>query len=62
MARAMSMVRPPRGRHREARLRFAFPYAVVAVAEDLDADGTPGPWHGVPVFSAWVADPQDAAP
>jgi hypothetical protein len=60
MARQMAMVRPPGGRHREARLRFAFPYAVVAVARDPGPDGTAGPWHGVPVFSAWVADPQDA--
>lgn len=61
VARAMAMVSPPGGRHREALLRFARPYAVVAVAADPGADGTPGPWHGVPVFSAWVADPQDAA-
>jgi hypothetical protein len=31
------------------------------VAVDLDGDGQPGLWHGIPVFSAWVADPQDAA-
>jgi hypothetical protein len=56
MAREMAMIRPPGGRHRVARLRFGHPYAVVAVAVD---EG--GPWHGVPVFSAWVADPQDAS-
>jgi hypothetical protein len=61
ISRAMSMFRPPGGQHREARLRFAHPYAVVAVAVDPGSDGTPGPWHGVPVFSAWVADPQDAS-
>jgi hypothetical protein len=38
-----------------ATLRFGRPYAVVAVA--VDADG--GPWHGVPVFSAWVAEPSE---
>jgi hypothetical protein len=43
-----------------AELRFGHPYAVAAVAVQ-DAGGTPGPWHGLPVFSAWVADPQDAA-
>ncbi|SDP11753.1 hypothetical protein SAMN05660199_03194 [Klenkia soli] len=42
-------VRRP-GLLREVTLRFGHPHAVVAVA--LDDDG--GPWHGVPVFSAWV--------
>jgi hypothetical protein len=44
---------------RTAELRFGHPYAVVAVATDW---GTRGPWHGLPVFSAWVAQPQDAEP
>ncbi|MEZ5114655.1 MAG: hypothetical protein R2737_00190 [Candidatus Nanopelagicales bacterium] len=35
--------------------RFGRPYAVCAVATG------PGPWHGVPVFSAWVEHPDDAA-
>jgi len=41
--------------------------AVVAVAagnaEPQDSDRTvpPSPWHGLPVFSAWVAGPEDAA-
>ena len=42
---------------REAELRFAHPYAVVAVATDGDQVS---PWHGLPVFSAWVAEPEDA--
>jgi hypothetical protein len=42
---------------REAELRFAHPYAVVAVAER----GADSPWHGVPVFSAWVTEPDDVA-
>jgi hypothetical protein len=37
-------------------LRFGPPYAVVAVTTDPAG----GPWHGVPVFSAWVARPTDA--
>jgi hypothetical protein len=37
------------GRRRRAQLRFAHPYAVVAVATGA------GPWGGLPVFSAWVA-------
>ncbi len=44
-------------RRREAELRFAHPYAVVAVATDQDLAS---PWHGLPVFSAWVAEPEDA--
>jgi hypothetical protein len=43
---------PPEGLARTAELRFGHPYAVVAVA-------TGGAWDGVPVFSAWVADPED---
>ena len=47
--------RPP-GRRREAELRFDRPYAVVATAT-----GT-GPWAGLPVFSAWVAEPEEPDP
>jgi len=44
------------GVRRTAELRFGHPYAVVATAQE------PGsPWHGVPVFSAWIAEPDDAA-
>ncbi|TDC78619.1 hypothetical protein E1193_20430 [Micromonospora sp. KC606] len=53
----MSM--PPPGVARIAELRFGHPYAVVAVA--VDRRGGTGPWHGVPVFSAWVADPEEPA-
>ncbi|HEY7325450.1 MAG TPA: hypothetical protein VH520_11560 [Streptosporangiaceae bacterium] len=42
-------------RHRHAELRFGHPYAVVALVQDAGS-----PWHGVPVFSAWVTDPEDA--
>jgi hypothetical protein len=48
---------PPEARtvkQRQATLRFGRPYAVVAVALDPG-----GPWHGVPVFSAWVAEPSE---
>ena len=50
---------------RVADLRFGHPYAVVAVATDdhgrasIGALQTNGPWHGVPVLSAWVATPTD---
>jgi hypothetical protein len=45
------------GVRRTAELRFGHPYAVVAVAQDRRGR----PWDGVPVFSAWVAEPEDAA-
>ncbi|MBO3741793.1 hypothetical protein J5X75_30215 [Actinoplanes sp. NEAU-H7] len=47
---------------REAELRFAHPYAVAAVASqtsEINGAAKPGPWHGVPVFSAWVSEPDD---
>ncbi|MFG2011164.1 hypothetical protein ACGFNF_19070 [Micromonospora sp. NPDC048868] len=51
---------PPEGVARVAELRFGHPYAVVAVATDGRGDGgAAGPWHGLPVFSAWVTDPQE---
>jgi translation initiation factor 1 (eIF-1/SUI1) len=61
----LSMRAPSRGLRRTAELRFGHPFAVVAVTVDENYDrnlGRPraGPWHGVPVFSAWVAEPQDA--
>ena len=39
-------------------LRFGHPYAVVAVT--TDPTGGAGPWHGLPVFSAWVSEPEEA--
>lgn len=55
MMTTTSFQMPRDGVVREAVLRFGHPYAVVAVATGG------GPWHGVPVFSAWVADPHDAS-
>ncbi|MGC4896674.1 hypothetical protein [Micromonospora sp. DT31] len=46
---------PPAGVARVAELRFGHPYAVVAVTTDPAG----GPWHALPVYSAWVADPQE---
>ncbi|MGX4654879.1 hypothetical protein ACWCHM_14385 [Micromonospora sp. SCSIO 07396] len=51
---------PPQGVRRSVELRFGHPYAVLAVATDR-RDGEPGPWHGLPVFSAWVAEPREPA-
>jgi hypothetical protein len=42
--------------HRQAELRFGHPYAVVALVQDAES-----PWHGLPVFSAWVTEPEDAS-
>jgi hypothetical protein len=53
-------------RHRDVVLRFGHPYAVVAVATATAGRATTGtasdgrPWHGLPVFSAWVSEPEDA--
>ncbi|MEW2383950.1 hypothetical protein AB0873_17945 [Micromonospora sp. NPDC047707] len=55
---AMTVALPPEAVRRTAELRFGHPYAAVAVATD-ERSGTPGPWHGLPVFSAWVAEPED---
>jgi hypothetical protein len=66
LAVALALMAPRPARRRVADLRFAHPYAAVAVALDDAAarrgrpGDPPGPWHGVPVFSAWVADPEDA--
>jgi hypothetical protein len=60
MAVRMAMRVPRTGLVRTAELRFSRPYAVVAVTVDTSGPGRPGPWHGLPVFSAWVADPEDA--
>jgi hypothetical protein len=55
---------PEPGVARIAELRFGHPYAVIAVATDTRYDTdrqrvVTGPWHGVPVFSAWVSEPED---
>jgi hypothetical protein len=49
---------------RTAELRFGQPFAVVAVAADEGHRGGPGaaghsPWHGLPVFSAWITQPEE---
>jgi len=43
-------------RHRHAELRFGHPYAVVALVQDAGS-----PWHGLPVFSVWVTEPENAS-
>jgi hypothetical protein len=53
----LSAVLPSQGLIRTAELRFGHPYAVVAVTVD---EPVHGPWHGLPVFSAWVTQPEDA--
>ncbi|WP_088289673.1 serpin family protein [Kineosporia sp. A_224] len=59
MAFMAGAMMPREGLLRRVEVRFARPYAVVAVAKDFDAD-VPGAWHGVPVFSAWVEEPAEA--
>jgi len=64
MAVALAMRVPRPGLIRTAELRFGHPYAVVAVTVDVPgrSTGTPSPWDSLPVFSAWVAQPEDADP
>lgn len=56
VATALAMRVPRHGVVRTAELRFGHPFATVAVTAGQ------GPWHGLPVFSAWVADPENAEP
>jgi hypothetical protein len=67
MAVALAMRMPRQGLVRTAELRFGHPFAVVAVTTGWPgsghaADPAPGPWSGLPVFSAWVAQPEEAEP
>ncbi len=62
----MAAARLP-ARRRDVVLRFGHPYAVVAFATAprgaAATTGTAnggGPWRGLPVFSAWVSEPEDA--
>ncbi len=47
----------PAGLYRSATLRFAHPHAVVAATQGHEPDS---PWNGLPVFAAWITDPDDA--
>jgi hypothetical protein len=65
MAVATGYQEPRDGVERTAELRFGHPYAVVATARDQRWDRergvtVVGPWHGLPVFSAWVARADEA--
>jgi hypothetical protein len=66
LAIALSAIAQRPGVRRTAELRFGHPFAVVAVAvgsagaQDSHGPVPRSPWNGLPVFSAWVADPQDA--
>ncbi len=66
LAVALSAVLGRPGVRRTAELRFGHPFAVVAVADgsaepqDSHRPVPRSPWQGLPVFSAWVADPEDA--
>ena len=50
---------PRRGLRRTATLRFGHPYAVVAVTTHQGPQNHDEPWHGLPVFSAWITEPSD---
>ncbi|HET7018729.1 MAG TPA: hypothetical protein VFI65_32720 [Streptosporangiaceae bacterium] len=53
---ARMAMRPRERKARIAELRFGHPYAVVAAAQTRNG----GPWHGLPLFSAWVTKPHSA--
>jgi hypothetical protein len=59
---SLPQLRP--GHRRDATLRFGHPFAVVAVAcEDRPLfahAAASNPWHGLPVFSAWVSEAAEA--
>ena len=61
---AGSVTRQGLGLLRTAELRFGHPFAVVAVTADQDHHPWDAPrrssWHGLPVFSAWITQPEDA--
>lgn len=54
---ALSFGRHATGRPRDAVLRFDHPFAVVATTKTRRTS----PWLGLPVFSAWITEPEDAA-
>ena len=63
VARGFPITRP--GLLRTAELRFGQPFAVIAVTTERDPhrrrDPVPrSPWHGLPVFSAWITQPENA--
>jgi hypothetical protein len=61
MAAVVSATEVPR---RTLHLRFDRPYAVVAVAvrpEPEVAGAVDEGWYGLPVFSAWVAEPAESS-
>lgn len=65
MAVAAGIPRTRPGVMRTAELRFCQPYAVVAVTAGQGHHPgrhtpQPTPWHGLPVFSAWITQPEDA--
>ena len=47
---------PPPGPYRTATLHFGHPYAVVATTRARPDS----PWNGLPVFAAWITQPDDA--
>jgi hypothetical protein len=61
---ALSMDFPRPGVRRTAELRFGHPFAVVAVGDAKHRYSLrpvpANPWQGLVVFSAWVAEPEDA--
>ena len=55
VALSVPALRP--GLLRTAQLRFGHPFAAVAVTAGEGRSGSA--WHGLPVFSAWITQPED---
>lgn len=51
----------PKVAPRRAVVRFRHPYAVVAATRNDPRQPSPAAWHGLPVFSAWVAEATSAS-
>ena len=58
VGRGLPSFRP--GVRRTAELRFGQPYAVVAVTAYRSYSPVLARWRGLPVFSAWITQPEDA--
>lgn len=61
LAVAVSARPAPREAPRRAVVRFRHPYAVVAATRNDPRQPSPPAWHGLPVFSAWVAEATNAS-
>ena len=60
LALAVAARMGPRNTPRRAVVHFRHPYGVVAASANDPREPSPAAWHGLPVFSAWVGEAEDA--